>query len=31
MGEQLLGRKHGDTLELNLGGKRNKYRIASVG
>ncbi len=30
LGEQLLGRKQGDALELNLGGKRDKYRIASV-
>ena len=30
LGEQLLGRKQGDALELNLGGKRATYRITSV-
>lgn len=30
MGEQLMGRKQGDAVELNLGGKPTKYRIAAV-
>jgi hypothetical protein len=30
LGRQLLGRKQGDTLELDLGGRRNAVRIAAV-
>lgn len=30
LGRQLMGRKQGDALQLDLGGKRNEYRVASV-
>ncbi len=30
LGRQLMGRKQGDTLQLDLGGKRSEYHIASV-
>jgi transcription elongation GreA/GreB family factor len=30
LGRQLMGRKQGDTLQLDLGGQRSDYRVASV-
>ena len=30
LGEQLLGRKQGDVLQMTLGGARNQFRVASV-
>jgi len=30
LGRQLMGRKQGDTLQLDLGGKPSEYRVASV-
>jgi len=30
LGRQLMGRKQGDTLQLDLGGKRSEFRVASV-
>jgi Transcription elongation factor, GreA/GreB, C-term len=30
LGRQLMGRKQGDALQLDLGGKRSEYRVASV-
>ncbi len=30
LGRQLMGRKQGDALQLDLGGKRSDYRVASV-
>ena len=30
LGEQLLGKKHGDHLQLAVAGARNQYRVASV-
>ncbi len=30
LGRQLMGRKQGDALQLELGGKRSEYRITSV-
>lgn len=30
LGRQLMGRKQGDTLQLDLGGKRSEFRISTV-
>ena len=30
LGRQLMGRKQGDSLQLDLGGKRSEYRVSSV-
>jgi transcription elongation GreA/GreB family factor len=30
LGRQLMGRKQGDTLQLDLGGKRSEFRVSSV-
>jgi transcription elongation GreA/GreB family factor len=30
LGRQLMGRKQGDLLQLDLGGKRSEFRVASV-
>lgn len=30
LGRQLMGRKQGDTLQLDLGGQRSEFRVASV-
>ena len=30
LGEQLLGRKQGDVLKLNLAGAQNQYRVTAV-